>query len=277
MANSQYKQVLRHGPFPQQIDPWAEKGHYFHQLHGQMISLFLHKLLSPLEELGYYAGREASLQVMTNLPNLPDVFIVEEAKRIAKPLNYQQAVISADLELGTLLENPIPELDRLFIRADDNNELVTVIEIVSPNNKIQLEEIERYELRRKMLSAQGVHCVEIDLTRSVKRLIANAIAKNFPYHIAIHLNDGESRLIGMRLNDRLKSFALPLRSEILPIDLDAIYRQAYQETSMPTQILRQNAYREEALEFPSLLSDDEKKSLLAQVEAWKAALEEASP
>jgi hypothetical protein len=68
---------------------------------------------------------------------------------------------------------------------------------------------------------------------------------------------------------------LPLRSEIVPVELTAIYHQAYIEVSAPQQILKANHYTEDHLPFPSLLSEEERKALLAQVEAWKAALKEA--
>ena len=275
MASEKYNQLMEEGPFPNQIDPWAEKGHYFHQIHAQMISILLRVLRKPLQELGYYAGREASLQVMTNLPMIPDAFVLAEEGRTESNLNYSQAASSAELVLGTILEDSLPEIDRLFVRADDTNELVTILEIVSLTNKLEFEDIERYELRRKHLLGQGTHCVEIDLSRSVKRLIANPIATKFPYHTVIHLKTRERRFIGMSLNEKLTSFALPLRSEIVPVELDSIYREAYIEVSISKQMLRANHYTEDNLPFPSLLSEDERKDLLAKVEAWKAALEEA--
>jgi hypothetical protein len=275
MVNPRYIQLVEEGPFPNQIDPWTEKGQYFHQIHGQMIGLLLQSLRRPLLELGYMAGREASLQILTNFPSLPDVFVIGDDKRSRTSLNYSQAVLSAELELGTLLEKQAPELDRLFIKARDTGELITVLEIVSPNNKIRFDEIERYELRRKMLLAQGVHCVEVDLTRSVKHLIAYPISAEYPYHTVIHLNDGDSRFIGINLQENPKRFGLPLRNEIIPIELDAIYHQAYSEVSSAAQIYNAGHYTEDHLPFPSLIREDERKRLLEQLEIWKSALKEA--
>jgi hypothetical protein len=44
MAKEEYHQLREDGPFPNQIDPWAEKGHYFHHIHAQMISVLLQAL-----------------------------------------------------------------------------------------------------------------------------------------------------------------------------------------------------------------------------------------
>jgi hypothetical protein len=275
MVNPKYNQLVEEGAFSNQIDPLAEKGEHFHPIHGQMISIFLQVLRKPLRDLGYVIGREPSLQIAPSVSTLPDILIESTQQQTKKRLDYRQALIEADLEVGTMLEKSSPDLDRVVVRTADSGEVVTVMEIISPNNKTKLPEIEHYQIRREMLLAQDIHCVELDLTRSVKRLINDSIAQDFPYHIAVHLNHGETHFIGMELEDRLKTFALPLQSEILPVELDKIYRQAYIETSTPQQILRAKHYTEDHLPFPSLLSDDERKNLLAKLEAWKTALQEA--
>jgi hypothetical protein len=52
MVNPQYNQLMESGAFPNQIDPWAEKGEHFHPIHGQMISILLQVLRKPLRDLG---------------------------------------------------------------------------------------------------------------------------------------------------------------------------------------------------------------------------------
>jgi hypothetical protein len=275
MVNPQYNQLIEDGAFPNQIDPWAEKGEHFHPIHGQMISILLQVLRKPLRDLGYVIGREPSLQIAPHFSSLPDILVESVQQERRKHLDYRQALMEADLEVGTMLVKASLDLDRVLVRTVDSGEVVTVLEIVSPNNKTKLPEIEHYQIRREMLLAQGIHCVELDLTRSVKRLLNDPIAHDYPYHIAVHLNNGETHFIGMVLEDSLKTFALPLQSEILPVELDKIYRQAYIETSTPQQILRAKHYTEEHLPFPSLLSDEERKRVLAKVKAWQAALKEA--
>src|SRR5438552_3024951 len=48
------------------------------------------------------------------------------------------------------------------IRARDNSELVTVIELLSPSNKKLGADRETYIAKRRQLSASGVHLVEFD-------------------------------------------------------------------------------------------------------------------
>jgi hypothetical protein len=58
-----YVELLMRGPFPGTIDPWAEAGRYFHQIHAGMIGALLEQLRLPLLRMGYVASREVSLQI----------------------------------------------------------------------------------------------------------------------------------------------------------------------------------------------------------------------
>jgi hypothetical protein len=70
MYSQEYVQHLSKGPFPEQIDPWAEAARYFHQIHGCMISELLERLRLPLLALGYVAARETK-----TISDLEAVFI----------------------------------------------------------------------------------------------------------------------------------------------------------------------------------------------------------
>lgn len=59
-----YVECLKQGPFPGRIDPWAETGLYFQQIHSGMINDFLSTLSETLLMMGYLAGRERSLQII---------------------------------------------------------------------------------------------------------------------------------------------------------------------------------------------------------------------
>lgn len=273
MAKEHYNQLMEEGPFPNQIDPWAEDGHYFHQVHGQIIGNIINQISSPLRQLGYRAGREVS--VLITEKSKPDIFVLGKDKQIAKGHRFAEAVQLAEIEAGVSLSSEALELDRIFIQSRETGKLVTVLELVSPSNKNSDAEIEKYKNRRQALLEQGVHSVEIDLTRSNKRLLDEPTVHEYPYHIVVHLSDDLPYFWGIRLNEAPKVFALPLRGEILRVDLNAAYRQAYIDLSIADQILDEKAYHLDSLPFPSLLSEEERKDLLAKVEAWKAKLKEA--
>jgi hypothetical protein len=263
-------ELRRLGAFPNHIDPWAERGKYFHQLHAHMIGYLLDQTTEALEELGYVIGRESSVQITTSQP---DIFIETILNRAPKSQTYGEAAATLELEAGIELTKPEIELDRLFIQALDTGDLVTVVEFVSPNNKVNQKDIFKYQIRRDELLQAGVNVVEIDFTRSVKRLLDDPITERYPYHIVIYPFDEAPYFLGMGLTDAPKTFAIPLRDEVYPAELNSIYRQAYAKLNIAGQIQRLGDYSLEALPFPSLLTADETRTLLDAVQAWQAALQ----
>ena len=55
--------LMEQGPLPTHIDPWAEKGRYFHQLHPHIIGYLLDQISDGLYMRGYVVGRETSVQI----------------------------------------------------------------------------------------------------------------------------------------------------------------------------------------------------------------------
>jgi hypothetical protein len=266
-------QLLRQGPFSQGIDPWAEQGQYFHQLHGQMIGAILSQITEPLMARGYRLGREASLQIAEQ--TIPDIFIKDAHAQKDNAWDYPQAVGAAAIEIGLALKPTSPELDALYVREGKTGQLVTILEIISPSNKSDSDEMQHYKMRRKRLRDQAVHIVEVDLTRSVKRLIDGKMVHEYPYHIAIHLYDQYPRFLPMTLGDAPKTFALPLRADFIAVDLNTAYRQAYEAIAIAWHILEETGYSSDKLPFPSLLKDEERKPLFDAIEVWKRALKDA--
>jgi hypothetical protein len=263
--------LLEQGPFPNHFDPWLEKGHYFHQFHGHIITNLFNALRGDVLNLGYILGRETSIQVGQSQP---DLFVNQSKLSPLKTRNYDAAVLDLQFDLGiTFQAEREIELDRLFIKSPKTNRLVTVLELISPSNKSEDSKIINYQNRRQILLEAAVDVVEIDLSRSFKHLIKDEIARKYPYHIAIHLYDAFSRFWGMNLQDPLKSLALPVEDKVIPIDLNHIYRQSYGEMTIAYQMLSDGHYTIENLPFPTTLSDDEREKLLAAVNVWQEAVQ----
>jgi hypothetical protein len=273
----QSKAYIQHrlsGPFPGQIDPWAEIARYFNQLHGSLITNLLNAYQIPLQQLGYEAARETSLQILEK--KKPDMLVMGRVRLEPTPLgwDYAQAATAAMIEPGIQVEQTLEdELDAIYIRDTESGSLVTILEIVSPSNKVDWDEIEAYQRRRSELLRDGVNVVEIDLTRSIKRLVEAAMQPGFLYHIAIHLHNQGLRLIDMYYGEPTKRFALPLTAAILPMDLQPLYDQAYQSGAIAGQIYTDARYTERDLPFPSLLNAEQRQSALQTAGAWAARLE----
>lgn len=271
--SDEYVQHLTEGAFAGRVDPWAEAGRYFHQIHSGMIGLMLATWQPILLSMGYVAGREASLQIADKRE--PDVYIKRSsAQETTLVWDYTAAAEAIQMEVGVLVETDEALLDALYIRGENPDELVTIVEIVSPRNKISPAEISVYEGRRHFLvHTQGVNVVEIDLTRSVKRLLSATPLGLYPYHIAIHLPNTSARFIGLDLEAPLKSFALPLRGEVIPVETHTFYQTAYQQAGIAAQIQHEGRYTRDDLPFPSLLTSIQRETLFTTIKLWLEKLQ----
>jgi hypothetical protein len=156
----------------------------------------------------------------------------------------------------------------------DTGQLVTVIEIISPRNKTHRQDILRYkEQREHVFLKQMVNVVEIDATRSVKRLIVHELTRGYPYHTAIYLPGEMPRILENSFEDILKPFALPLGGEVLRVEPQQAYNRAYQRGVIAGLIMDEDRYTESELPFPSTLTDTQKETALQAIEAWQAQLE----
>jgi hypothetical protein len=266
-----YVECLQGGPFAGLPDPWAEAPYYFHQLHGGWLSTLTEALQPALLQRGYLLGREASLQV--GFISYPDLNI--SRLRPSPPpsrWDYEALGTALALEVGTALEESPPPLDALFIRHAETRQIVTILEILSPANKQSLSVMQNYSLRRDSLRAQQIHVVELDLTRSVKRLLTHPLAQTYPYHVAVHLHHQPLRFIGVGFGQSLPTFALPLRDDVLPVPAQATFQAAYRASGLAAQLEADHAYQRGALPFLSLLPEAELARLEGQLSQWRATL-----
>jgi hypothetical protein len=147
LFSNAYVQLLSKGAFSGQIDPWAEAPHYFQQIHAGMIGNIAAEIQTPLMKMGYYVGREASLQIAENRE--PDIFIQRamNAPRTKPKWDYELAAAEVLADAGSPIESEIT-LDALHIYQQDGT-LVTVVEIISPGNEVSTEGIADYRQRRE--------------------------------------------------------------------------------------------------------------------------------
>jgi hypothetical protein len=264
--------LLDRGPFPERMDVWAEHEHYFHGLHEQLIGVTIETLKQPLREMGYAIGRETSLQLTRRL--IPDAYIRNrQNSQGSSQFDYQAVAAALLAEPGIRLEND-PDLTAIAIYQREPYQLVTMIEVVSPSNKAS--DVEGYIKRRdNLLVNQGVNIVEIDITRSYKRLLDHDVTHQFPYHVAIYIPGHGLRVVPMALNEPFKRIALPLAQHALALDLFMVYRNAYEGMGLADLMLTEGFYTLDHLPFASLLTQEERNEALAAVQAWQDAVKQA--
>lgn len=278
MSNKRFSQAyvehLRRGPFAGRVDPWAEIGRYFHQIHNRMITFMQDALADELNERGYLVGRETSLQVFAN--RQPDLYVSGAQAEQTTPLEYTAVADALDVDSGVAIvdEHATGDLEALQIVNLRTNQLVTVVEIISPSNKTHPSEIATYlQQRHTLFLSRGVNVVEIDATRSVKRLLSHQLTRENAYHVAVHLPADLPRVLVSQYNQPLPAFALPLDVDGVRVNTQSLYDMAYQRGQIAAWLHRDLDYAADALPFPSLLTESQKAALQQTVATWRAELD----
>lgn len=216
------KQVAR-SPFPG-MDPYLER--YWGDVHTSLM-VYTRNQLNPQLPPDLRARVEEGVAVMVDGKKqrtiYPDVSVIEEpgdsysstttAVEIADPI-----VLAVDDGMGESRHIEI-------IDTSDDQRVVSVIEFISPSNK--LSSIGRMDYRRKQTEylESHVNLVEVDLVRQGEFILAfpeNKIPSDWrtEYQICIRRanNQNQAELYRVPLRERLPNIRIPLR----PTDADVI-------------------------------------------------------
>jgi hypothetical protein len=133
-------------------------------------------------------------------------------------------------------ETPATEPIRVFVEAeierwleirDDTGRLITAIEVLSPSNKLELLERDRYLRKRRTLLSGGANLVELDLVRQgtwvFPQPIRNVLERAGAWGgvcVIRAARPGEQEVYPIRLRERLPAIGVPLRSSDRDIVLD---------------------------------------------------------
>lgn len=138
-----------------------------------------------------------------------------------------------------LLEAPVqivlPDVDfgwlsYIEIRDRRRRELITVIELLSPSNKLRGPDREQYLSERGRFLTSEAHLVEIDLLRIGEPMTAED-QPNCDYSVMVSLADQRPRagFCLIHLRDRLPVVPIPVRAPDSPayVDLQAVLHRIY--------------------------------------------------
>jgi hypothetical protein len=154
-------------------------------------------------------------------------------------------------------------LSYLEVRDAESNDVVTVIEMLSPANKTGRDR-ERYLFKWETLTESPVHFVEIDLRRGGQRSPWDQMPA---CDYAVTVSRWEARPVAdfwpVMLRDRLPVIPIPLRDEDEPVvlDLQAILHRVYDAAGYQDHLYRRQP-------DPPLSAEDQ---------AWATALITAGP
>ena len=224
-------------PFPG-MDPYLESPAIWPDCHTTLISE-IREALNPALRPSYFAKVEAR----TLIPDaetgalhliIPDAAVYERPAAGNVPpagsgggLAVAEAVDVTDVVLVDKIKEHYLE-----IRAVGSRELVTVIEVVSPANKVGDPADSSFARKRDDCLAAGVNWLEIDLVRLGRRPTAPWLMGEFAYRVYSDHSEGPRRRrlawpIGLR--DPLPTVAVPLKPEHgrVPLELQKVLDAAY--------------------------------------------------
>jgi hypothetical protein len=187
----------------------------------------------------------------------PDVRVVEHARNGGVPVAFQGEMEVAEPYVLHLENEPITET---FIEIRDirnGNRVVTVIEFLSPTNKIPGSGRDLYCKKQNELLAGKVSLVEIDLVRAGRSAFSIA-----PHEIPAHIRAAyhavvrrgwqweKAAIYPFSLRERLPAFHIPLRETDRPValNLQPLIDQCYLNGRYATIDYRKDA--EPSLEGP---------------------------
>lgn len=137
--------------------------------------------------------------------------------------------------VATLTDEPVTE-SFIEIREKGGGKLVTVIEFISPTNKIPGSGRQKYIAKQRELEAADVHLVEIDLVLDGPRVF------DFPGKISSQYESMLMANIRLGYGRKLYAFSLRERLPILPIPL----RYSDDDITLDLQLLHDQCYRDGA-------------------------------
>lgn len=151
----------------------------------------------------------------------PDVHVLQIQEETAPYLTTSLNITPPTLEVAS--PALIPQLS-IEIRDIAQRRLVTMIEILSPANKVG-EGVTEYNTRRIDLLQTQTHLLEIDLLRGGARIMLNDPVPTAPYYVYLSRGDHRpSTLVwAVQLRDRLPVVPVPLLrpDPDVPLDLQA--------------------------------------------------------
>ncbi|MDF5721336.1 MAG: DUF4058 family protein [Rhizonema sp. PD37] len=222
-------------PFPG-MNPYLEHPSLWAGIHHRLITAIANdlapklrpKYIVAIEERVYEVNGDTSLLV-----GVPDVS-VQSSLFLARATESNLAVVSPTMPMDVLL--PMPEIlteAYLEIRAVETEEVVTIIEVLSPKNKqVGIGRLQ-YETKRLKILGSATHFVEIDLLRQGNSM--PMIGDFLQSHYRIVVSHSEIRpkaaLYGFNLPDVIPEFPVPLKASEAEIKinpnllLDQIYDQ----------------------------------------------------
>lgn len=224
-------------PFPG-MDPYLEDPAIWPNVHSTFINVTREILLEALRPR-YFVGIEERVYVSAeDDPGrevlVPDVYVKSMPGSVPDVKSVRSLAAVAEPIEVTLLDPEIREL-RVEIKDPHDQSVITVIEFVSPTNKVANSDGRRsYLAKREQVYDSPAHWIEIDLLRRGLTTFNRwaGTASDYGVHLSRRLDAHQRRslLWLIRLPQRLPPIRIPLRAgdDDASLDLQQVLGISYQ-------------------------------------------------
>ena len=219
------------------MNPYLENPELWSEVHSWLIvqlARFLNLLITPK----YRAAVEKRVYSDSLLVGIPDVSVSRGERPFAPTQGTAVGVLSQPLKVIVPVTEEVRE-SYLEIREVGTGTVVTVVEILSPKNKLPGEGKRKYDAERQKILNSATHLVEIDLLRTGKaKLIGGGVESDYRIFVSRAGCRPEAELYAFNLKEPIPKFRLPLRSpdEEPVVCLQELLEQVYQEAALDLAI-----------------------------------------
>lgn len=229
-------------PFPG-MDPYLEQPAFWSSFHSRLI-VAVADALAPQLRPRYYVEVETRTYTDTVdgelLVGIPDAVVLAGAPQPPTPDTASDIATTRVNGSGqpqtVMVPMPVEIRERyLEVREVSSNTVITVLEVLSPQNKRPGQGRTLYEAKRQRILSSASHLVEIDLQRRDAPMPMQAAEPIPPYHVLVSRAEHRPRamLYAVSLQQPLPTFLLPLRAEAeaVSVDLQDIFSGVYDRAS----------------------------------------------
>jgi hypothetical protein len=220
---SRYEVIVMPNPFPG-MNPYLERRDIWPDFHHRLITAIA-DALSPQVEPRYYVAVEQRTYILPVEDGeqiiRPDVAVIattpepEPSGGVAVAVATETAVTTETAVEITTVTLPLYERVResyLEIRDAETHEVVTVIEVLSPSNKVPGQGRLEYEAKRRQVLMTLTSLVEIDLLRAGEPMPMKPVPKSY-YRILVRRGwEGNKGIVyAFGLRHPIPEIPVPLR------------------------------------------------------------------
>ncbi|MFM9959639.1 MAG: DUF4058 family protein [Planctomycetaceae bacterium] len=208
-------------PFPG-MDPYLEA--HWRDVHTSMMTYIRDEIQEQLP-FDLVARLEGSVSVDSDdgLRSIaPDVRVVEDFEDAMLGVRVASLAVAEPL----LVLEEVPQIARhvQILDLSSGERVVTVIEVLSPTNKLTIAGREEYRSKQRDYVAAGVNLVEIDLLRGGQHVLAAALefipeSKRRTYMMSVRTRT-RTILFGASLREPLPTISIPLRPKDRDVSLN---------------------------------------------------------